>query len=297
MLIDRANLETAFKGFKSVYTAAFDATPSEIDKIAMRVGSSTREEEYGWLGQFPALREWIGDRVVHELASDGFKIKNRKFESTVKVKRDDLSDDHFGIYKPMFDEMGRVTKQHPDRLAFDLLATGFATTCFDGQPFFDADHPQDSATTGETVTVSNVLDGTGNPWFLLDLSRGIKPVIFQEREKYDFQAVVDRVDHNVFMRDEYLYGIRARVNVGFGLWQLAFGSKAELTAANLRAAYTAMLDFRGDRGQLLGIRPTHLVVGNSNHFAARDLLTLEQIDGTSNGNRGLVDLISSPFLA
>lgn len=297
MLIDRANLETAFKGFKSVYTAAFDATPSEIDKIAMRVGSSTREEEYGWLGQFPALREWIGDRVVHELASDGFKIKNRKFESTVKVKRDDLSDDRFGIYKPMFDEMGRVTKQHPDRLAFELLANGFSTACFDGQFFFDADHPQDSATAGDTVTVSNVLDGTGDPWFLLDLSRGIKPVIFQEREKYDFQTVDDARDHNVFMRDEYLYGIRARVNVGFGLWQLAFASKALLTAANLRAAYTAMLDFRGDRGQLLGIRPTHLVVGNSNYFAARDLLALEQIDGTSNGNRGLVDLISSPFLA
>ena len=297
MLIDRANLETTFKGFKSVFSSAFDATPNEIGKIAMHVVSTTLEEEYGWLGQFPTLREWIGDRVVHELASDGFKIKNRKFESTVKVKRDDLSDDRFGIYKPLFDEMGRVTKQHPDRLAFELLANGFATACFDGQPFFDADHPQESEKTGVTVTVSNVLAGTGDPWFLLDLSRGVKPLIFQGRESYQFQKVDNDNDHRVFMRDEYLYGIRARVNVGFGLWQLAFGSKAELTAANLRAAYTAMLDFRGDRGQLLGIRPTHLVVGNSNHFAARDLLTLEQIDGTSNGNRGLVDLISSPFLA
>ncbi len=297
MLIDRANLDTAFKGFRSVYNVAFDATSTEIDKVAMRVGSETSEEEYGWLGQFPSLREWIGDRVVHDLASDGFKIKNRKFESTVKVKRDDLSDDRFGLYKPMFDEMGRVTKQHPDRLAFELLTNGFSTACFDGQFFFDADHPQEDEQSDEIITVSNVQDGAGAPWFLLDLSRGIKPVIFQEREKYQFQKVDADTDHNVFMRDEYLYGIRARVNVGFGLWQLAFGSKAELTAANLRAAFTAMTSFRGDRGQLLGIRPTHLVVGNSNHFTARDLLTLEQIDGTSNGNRGLVELISSPFLA
>lgn len=297
MLIDRANLDTAFKGFRSVYNAAFDATPTEIDKVAMRVGSETSEEEYGWLGQFPSLREWVGDRIVHELASDGFKIKNRKFESTVKVKRDDLSDDRFGLYKPLFDEMGRVTKQHPDRLAFELLTQGFTTRCFDGQSFFDADHPQEPEQGGATVTVSNVQDGTGAPWFLLDLSRGIKPVIFQEREKYQFQKVDTDTDHNVFMRDEYLYGIRARVNVGFGLWQLAFGSKAELTAANLRAAFTTMMNFRGDRGQLLGIRPTHLVVGAYNHFTARDLLTLEQIDGTSNGNRGLVELISSPFLA
>ncbi len=297
MLIDRANLETTFKGFKAVYDAAFKAAPSEIDKIAMRVGSETSEEEYGWLGQFPSLREWIGDRIVHELTSDGFKIKNRKFESTVKVKRDDLSDDRFGIYKPLFDEMGRVTKQHPDRLAFELLTQGFATPCFDRQFFFDADHPQESETTGATVTASNVQAGGGEPWFLLDLSRGIKPVIFQEREKYRFQKVDADTDHNVFMRDEYLYGIRARVNVGFGLWQLAFASKADLTAANLRAAFTAMTNFRGDRGQLLGIRPTHLVVGNGNYFVARDILESEQIDGTSNTNRRLVDLIATPFLA
>ncbi len=297
MLIDRANLDTAFKGFRSVYDASFAATPSDIDKIAMRVGSETSEEEYGWLGQFPSLREWIGDRIVHELSSDGFKIKNRKFESTVKVKRDDLSDDRFGIYKPLFDEMGRVTKQHPDRLAFELMAQGFTTRCFDGQSFFDADHPQESEEIGATVTVSNVQDGPAAPWFLLDLSRGIKPVIFQEREKYQFQKVDTDTDHNVFMRDEYLYGIRARVNVGFGLWQLAFGSKMALTPENLRAAYKAMINFRGDRGQLLGIRPTHVVVGNSNFFAARDLLTVEQIDGTSNQNRGLVEMIYSPFLA
>lgn len=29
------------------------------------------------------------------------------------------------MYKPMFQEMARTSKQHPDRLIFDLIAAGF----------------------------------------------------------------------------------------------------------------------------------------------------------------------------
>jgi micrococcal nuclease len=32
------------------------------------------------------------------------------------------------------------------------------------------------------------------------------------------------------MSEEYRYGVRARCNAGFGLWQLAYASKAELNA-------------------------------------------------------------------
>ena len=32
------------------------------------------------------------------------------------------------------------------------------------------------------------------------------------------------------MTDEHVYGVRARVNAGLGLWQMAYASKAPLTA-------------------------------------------------------------------
>jgi len=67
-------------------------------------------------------------------------------------------------------------------------------------------------------------------------------------------------NEHVFKNDEYLYGVRARVNAGYGLWQLAFGSKADLTAANYAAARAAMMDFRADGERVLGVRPTTLVV-------------------------------------
>jgi phage major head subunit gpT-like protein len=95
------------------------------------------------------------------------------------------------------------------------------------------------------------------------------------------------------MSDEYFYGIRARVNCGFGLWQLAFGSKAELNSANLRAAYNAMAEFAGDKGHKLGIAPTHIVVGANNYFKARDILLTANIGGSTNTDFDLVKIIKS----
>ncbi|PZU25002.1 MAG: hypothetical protein DI589_02070 [Shinella sp.] len=292
MNIDDKNLEMVYKAFRTVYSEALDGTESHRDTLAMTVTSNATEEQYGWFGQFPALREWVGDRQIKKLTSHGFAIRNKKFESTVSVQRDDISDDKVGLYKPMFQEMGRVTKQHPDKMIFELLNNGFATECYDGQNFFDADHPHFGSDMVPS-SMSNMQDGSGEPWFLLDLSRAVKPIIWQEREQYAFQTLDNPNNTNVFMSDEYFYGIRARVNCGFGLWQLAFGSKAELNSANLRAAYNAMAEFAGDKGHKLGIAPTHIVVGANNYFKARDILLTANIGGSTNTDFDLVKIIKS----
>lgn len=297
MFINDANLDLVARGFKAVYTETFDSTVSYKDTVAMTVQSQSMEENYGWLGQFPAVREWVGGRHIHQLASHGFAIKNKKFESTVKVSREDMEDDKYGVYKPMFSEMGRKSKQHPDEMIFGLLTDGFTTTGYDGQNFFDQDHAHiDPQFTDQPGSVSNMQDGAGPAWFLLDLSKAMKPIIWQERIGYEFQTITDPTDTKVFMTDEFLYGIRARVNAGFGLWQLAFGSKATLNKANYAAARQAMATFSGDRGHKLGITPTHLVVPSTLEGAARELLLSDQIEGSSNIWKGTADLIVTPWL-
>lgn len=90
MITNEQAIELAFKGFKTIYTDAYTAAPAYWDKVAMSVPSGAREETYGWLGQFPQLREWLdGERIVKSLAAHSFTITNRKCESTVGVKRDD----------------------------------------------------------------------------------------------------------------------------------------------------------------------------------------------------------------
>ncbi len=297
MLINGNALDLVFKGFKTVYTDAFMNAPVHWDKIAMTVPSASRDETYGWLGNFPQLREWIGPRHVHNLKAHSFKITNRKFESTISIERDDLSDDRLGVFKPAISEMGHLARQHPEELIFGLLASGFATTCFDGQYFFDADHPQTDSD-GNKIVVSNVQAGSGPGWYLLDTSRAVRPIVWQEREAYDFQAKTSPTDDNVFMNDKYLYGVRARVNAGFGLWQLAFGSKAALTPANYALARAAMMDFRSDGGRILGINPTTLVVPPALEDAALHVVNTELTDtGGSNPWKGTANLIVSPFVS
>lgn len=64
----------------------------------------------------------------------------------------------------------------------------------------------------------------GNDWFLLCTNGPVKPLIFQSRVPVEF-AALEGNSENGFMRDQYLYGVRARYNVGFGLWQMAYGSQ------------------------------------------------------------------------
>ena len=73
------------------------------------------------------------------------------------------------------------------------------------------------------LIVSPYLTDT-NDWFLLCTKRIVKPVIFQSRIPVEF-ASLEGNSENGFMRDQYVYGVRARYNVGFGLWQYAYGSQ------------------------------------------------------------------------
>jgi len=296
MLLNQQNMDAIFNGFKAVYTDAFSAAPSNYEKVSMVVPSGAREETYGWLGQFPKLREWIGPREIKGFEDHSFTIKNRKFESTVRIIRDDFSDDRFGIYKPMFAEMGHTARQHPDEMVFNLLRSGFDVPSYDGQSFFDAEHPTRDENNIE-IAMSNLQDGAETPWFLLDTSRAIKPLIWQEREPYEFQMINGANDYNVVMLDEYIYGIRSRVNAGFGLWQLAFGSRQPLTAENYANARASMMMTRGDQGRLLGVLPNTLVVPPSLESDALAILNTEVADSTSNVWRNTAELIVTPHVA
>lgn len=292
MIINQANLAILFVAFKAAFNTGFRSVTPEWSRVATLVPSTTKEEKYGWLGQFPRLREWVGDRQFKHMAAHDYAIKNKKFEGSVAVPRDDLDDDTYGVFSPLFQEMGYAAATHPDELVWQLLGAGFATQCYDGQYFFDTDHPVGAG------VASNSGGGAGAPWFLLDARRPLKPLIFQKRRDYDLKQMTGREDEVVFMRDEYRYGIDARCNVGFGFWQQAYGSKQTLDAAAFNAAVAGMMALQSDEGRPLGISPNLLVVGPSNRAAAKALIEAETLaSGASNTNFKAVELYVSPWLA
>lgn len=153
MVINQANLKGLNVGYSTAFNKAFDGVKTDYEKIATVVPSTTAENNYKWLGQIPQMKEWIGDREIQNLSAYEYTIKNRKFEMTVSVPRDDIEDDQYGVYTPHFANLGESAARHPDELVFGALKDGFKEKCYDGKPFFAEDHPSGE---GGKVKVSNM---------------------------------------------------------------------------------------------------------------------------------------------
>ncbi len=140
MIVNQQALRGIFTGFKTLFTKAFDQTKTLWDRVATKVPSETGEESYKWLGKIPRMREWIGDREIQNLSASDYTIKNKDFELTVGVDRNDIEDDRIGLYTPTVQDIGQSTATFPDDIVFALLKGGFVNKCYDGQPFFSDAH-------------------------------------------------------------------------------------------------------------------------------------------------------------
>jgi len=273
------NLQALFTAYNTAFQQGRTELGPKADvykQFAMVVPSSTAQNVYPWMGDLPKLREWLGDRVVHGLKAADFTIKNRKFELTHGVDRDTIDDDSYGVYTPLFNEYGRSSAEHPNELCVEVFTAN--PLCFDGQPLFDADHPVLDEN-GDEVSVSNDMGGSGPAWYVMDLSRMIKPVIFQERRAYDFRALTNLQSDQVFMTDQFKFGVDGRVSGGAGLWQLVVRSQEDLTAANYEAARKRLQGLQGDYGRPLALRHTHTMFPTDLEGAIRKILNSEHAAG------------------
>jgi phage major head subunit gpT-like protein len=296
MLVNAANLDTLRVGYSTLFAAGLAQAEPQYQRITTVVPASTKEQKYGWLGKVPNVREWIGPRQIQNLMQSDYSIKEKALELTMSVDKDDIETDNLGIYGPLFTEMGMATGAQWDMMVFAQLASGFATNCYDGQFFFDTDHPVLDAN-GATVNVANTDGGAGTAWFLLDTSRALKPILLQKRKDFQFTALDNTTDQNVFMNREFIYGADARANTGFGFWQMAWGSKQTLNAANYAIARAGIGGMKGDYGRPLGLSGKLLVVPPSLESAGRQILNSEYgTGGVTNEWKGTAELLVCPWL-
>ncbi|MGR3479365.1 Mu-like prophage major head subunit gpT family protein [Salipiger marinus] len=290
MDITHAALAAINTAFSTAFNERLTGTETTFGRIAMTVRSTTRNQAYPKLSELGPMREWVGERFIERLETDGFVIRNRKFEKTVAVQVDDIADDQVGVYAPLVSDMGQVAAELPDDLVWEQLEKGFTTEHYDGQMFFDTDHPVEDVD-GNEVSVSNFQGGAGAAWYLVDDSRAIKPMIFQDREAARIVPKTSLTDDNVFMQDEFIWGAKRRAASGFGAWQLIYASRQALTPANYAAARAAMIGARGHRGRKLNLKPKLLVVPSSLEAAGREILMAERNDvGATNVWRNSAEL-------
>ncbi|MBB4819243.1 phage major head subunit gpT-like protein [Pseudomonas alcaligenes] len=297
MIINQTNLRDLFTGYHAAFQNAFAGVQPDFNDFVMTVPSKSSVEQYGWLGNSTAFREWLGDRVIQNLAVHDYSIKNLPFENTVGVPREAIEDDSYGLFGPLMGQLGQDAANHPGELVYALLKAGFTKTCYDGQYFFDTDHPVTNKAGVET-SKSNFQGGSGKPWFLLDKSRVLKALILQKRKDYNFVTMASETDENVFMRKEFVYGVDARLNVGYGLWQLAFASKEDIDGNSFNDAFAQMSSMTGDRDKILGVRPGLLLCGPSQRAQALEVVKAAvSANGATNINRDAVDVLVTPWLA
>ena len=300
MIINRENMDTLASGFQSSYMEGLTAKQAltGIAQVANELMSGTAAEVYAWLKQFPQMKEWVGERIVENVEQQGQTVKNRDFELTIGVDRNHIQDDQYGVYGQLFSGMGAAAAGHQAELVFAQLKDGFTNTCFDGQSFFDADHPVGDGTTSNLLDPADVNNAV-TPWYLCDLSMAItRPIVLQMRKRPDNIVRMDKdEDANVFMRKEFLYGIDARYAAAYGFWQGIVGSRLALNTDNYKTAYQMIEAQEGDKGRPLGLSPTHLIVPPSLRGDAMEIVNAMLTEnGGTNVWGGTTELIVSPWL-
>lgn len=290
-------LKTLMVNLKSNFAQGIDATTPQWQEIATKVPSSGSANYYGWLKDLPGIKEWVGERQLISLNSHGYAIENKTWESSISISRDDVEDDQIGQYDIIAKNYGEQVALFPDSLCYPLLTAGFNTLCFDGQNYFDTDHPLE---TSPSTTYSNVVGDPDidldEPWFLIDDTKVLKPIVFQERRPFDFRAMNDS-DEYTWFNNQFAAGVDGRCNVGFSFPQIAIGSKGPLNESTYSEAKQRLRSMKKADGTPLNIRATKLVVGPNNESAAKKLINRQLADnGATSIYYNDVSIVSSPYI-
>jgi len=145
-------LKAVSKKFSAEFTKFFNETESFYTQLATVVNAKAPTVDYTWLGQFPKVREWIGDRVVKDLKAYKYSIVKKRWEATISMDRDYILYDSIGAMKPQIQQLAQSAKEHYDELIVDLIEKN--DICYDGVKFFSDQHKV--TIDGTKVTYSNI---------------------------------------------------------------------------------------------------------------------------------------------
>lgn len=133
--------------------------PTFWQLLADEVESSGEKNKYPIDGDLTGFREWLGERIYEDWSRFAYELVNKTFEKSVKFNVDKLDDDAYAGDEVVLRQIAVQAKLWPEKLVFDALLAGGSTLCFDGQYFFDTDHPVDPGD-GASATYANLFTTT-----------------------------------------------------------------------------------------------------------------------------------------
>lgn len=130
-----------------MYYARLEANPglAWVDGVSNMFSSDQGSETYPFLGQSPAMREWVGGRQAKGLSGNSLTILNKPYENTLEVSIRDMRRDKTGQIEARVNEFVDRSLTHWASLLSTIIIAGTSTVCYDGQYYFDTDHAEGSS--------------------------------------------------------------------------------------------------------------------------------------------------------
>ncbi len=144
-------------GLKSEFFDQLSKVPTVYQDLATTIKSNKDKETYGFLGTVPPMREWGTGRKARGLFTEKYDIENLKYEITLEVDRDEISDDQTSQISIRTRQLADRAATHKDLIIAELLANGDQAgfNAYDGKRFFADDHES-----GNSGVQSNKLAGS-----------------------------------------------------------------------------------------------------------------------------------------
>lgn len=262
---------------KSTATSKFDTILQENVQGLHRV--FTMFDTYGSEGWVPTAlggmgpsQEWLDKRILHETNEYATRFVGKVYSNGTRTKKEALRVSPIKTAAKLAAQVAQDAQNEPYRRIIAALKANIAG--FDKDPLF-GDHTYTDAP--DAPVYSNDIPGAGEAWYLVNAESMIEVAA----EGADFQLQIYAGDNTAidFMEDSMAFAWRRVAIYGAGFWANSIRSKAPLTSENLRAALKRGASFKNDKGQRLGQKYTHILVGQDNAAAVEKLLKAALVDG------------------
>lgn len=137
-----------YTNVQTTFNKEFDARKVQVTYpgYSMIIKSTTLTENYPFFAPIGDAVEWLDERQTEELEGLRHSLTNKDWEKTIKIHRNELEDEQYGMIAHRVKGLGKVMARHPEKYVASLLNdhmdgtnTDF-TDGFDGRALFSLTH-------------------------------------------------------------------------------------------------------------------------------------------------------------
>lgn len=138
---DPLQIQAMYQSLDTSYQAGIEEAAPFADKIAQRVPSTARSTRHVWIPSTGKFKKYVNEKDVQRLTARTWVVENEKYEDTIEISEEDVEDDQIGMLAVSARMIGNAAAKWPDDMIVECIQKASSTLAFDGQFFFDTDHP------------------------------------------------------------------------------------------------------------------------------------------------------------